>query len=77
MSKYIELDQLILARIKVRPVTFMELSRNHKIEDLADRLSKVNSHGNKMGWRLIDRRLQSLRKAGLIKYRSKQWTASP
>lgn len=66
---YTALDAAILAAIAERqPATFSQLFtrpvRTHSAE-----LEHTQRHGD--GWRVVDRRLQALRKSGRIKYQRK------
>ncbi|WP_080420769.1 hypothetical protein [Burkholderia ubonensis] len=89
MSKYETLDQLILDRIgatpapglltPAEPVPFVLLSANPAIRAESEHLAQIEKaearHGKSTapGWRIIDRRLQALRKAGKIRSTSKGW----
>lgn len=70
MSKYAELDQEILRLIKNGCADFWSLHR--RVADMCKPFSKDPSEN----FRVLDRRLQSLRKAGKIEYwRSRgQWS---
>ena len=58
-NKYEKLDQMILNRLGDRPVPFMDIMIGEVFEE-CDRLT-----GNEP-FRVLDRRLQALRKKGLI-----------
>ncbi|HDR9761502.1 hypothetical protein KDX16_15565 [Burkholderia vietnamiensis] len=89
MSKYETLDQLILERIgatpapglltPATPVPFFLISANPAISAEGERLAQIEKaearHGKSSapGWRIIDRRLQALRKAEKIRSTSKGW----
>lgn len=89
MSKYEKLDQLILDRIgattapglltSAEPVPFLLLSANPAISAESERLAQIEKaearHGKSTapGWRIIDRRLQALRKAEKIRSTGKGW----
>lgn len=62
MSKYDELDELVLSKINNIPVPFMYL-HDGEIHSLCETLSAKKYEG----FRVLDRRLQALRKKGLIK----------
>lgn len=62
MSKYNELDELVLSKINNIPVPFMYLHAG-EIHSLCETLSAKKYEG----FRVLDRRLQALRKKGLIK----------
>ncbi|MDQ0035049.1 hypothetical protein J2W30_002814 [Variovorax boronicumulans] len=69
------LDALLLESIERIPKTFAELRAEFESE--FNKHAKPNRYGDENGWRLIDRRLQALRKAGHIKFNSKLgWSAS-
>lgn len=74
MSKYQELDAALISAIKNGADTMSALDSNKKVHAL------TKPHQVKDRWghltpefRIIDRRLQALRKAGLIAYHSKRW----
>lgn len=89
MSKYEKLDQLILERIgatpapglltPVAPVPFLLISANPAISTESERLAQIEKtearqgKSSAPGWRIIDRRLQALRKAEKIRSTSKGW----
>lgn len=72
-SKYEALDALILAKIKARPATFSELYSG-SVRKECDAIAKAggNKHlaffGGGSPWRVLDRRLQALRRAGKIRH---------
>jgi len=75
MSKYASLDQMIVASITNKPgIEFSELSNSQAVqicaEALAQEENKLPPKGfhDAAGWRIVDRRLQALRKAGKIFY---------
>ena len=65
---YTELDAAILARLGEGRATFTQL-QGGKVQRAADEFG-TGLHGMP-AWRFIDRRLQALRKAGLITYQRK------
>lgn len=65
MTDYTELDAAILERLADGPLPFHALMAR-KVSEIANRLAKPDSHGVTTGWRVLDRRLQTLRKAGKI-----------
>ena len=68
MTKYNRLDELIITAILAGHFTFTELQKHDAVRDEAD------MHDTGTGFdRVIDRRLQSLRKAGRIKYAAEKW----
>lgn len=77
MADYSALDHLILSRCKHRGVTFMEMRVNEEIHDEAVAVAKPDRYGVRYGFRVIDRRLQALRKAGKLTYnRTDGWRAA-
>ncbi|MBA1366948.1 hypothetical protein FLK63_35610 [Burkholderia gladioli] len=78
VSKYTKLDALILGEIGIEPVAFHVLQHRPEIEAetiaIAD-ASPRNVWGDKVSaFRVLDRRLQALRKAGKIQASTKGWT---
>ncbi|MDF8363350.1 MULTISPECIES: hypothetical protein [Achromobacter] len=76
---YIDLDEKIEALVSAHratrdgALTFTSLSS--ALSEHANTLVPANRHGEEQGWRLIDRRLQALRKAGRLAYSRKSgWT---
>ncbi|KVP59306.1 hypothetical protein WJ91_12580 [Burkholderia ubonensis] len=76
MSKYQKLDALIIAAIDQTPKKFASINTGD-VRQESDRLGREESRpttfGEVVGWRIIDRRLQALRKAGKIKATGKGW----
>jgi hypothetical protein len=65
VSRFKEIDAAIIAKIGQGCTQFAQLSNNQELEALAMPLSEGRrSHA----WRVLDRRLQALRKAGRIAY---------
>lgn len=65
MTDYSEIDSAILKRIYEHgPQTFTELSG--ALGSIADPLARPDRFGARDAWRVIDRRLQAMRKAGKI-----------
>ncbi|WP_186211264.1 hypothetical protein [Burkholderia gladioli] len=76
MSKYTKLDALILSNITQEPTTFMRLYGS----DIANECERI-AMGEPIvrgrdpePFRILDRRLQALRKAGKIWSSTKGWT---
>lgn len=76
---YVDLDKKIESRVNAHVATrdgslsFGSLSV--ALSAHANTLVPANRHGEEQGWRLIDRRLQALRKAGRLAYSRKSgWT---
>jgi len=62
MSPYEKLDALIVVRLKIRPATFAELlSGESRIE-----CERIVGQTGGDAFRVLDRRLQALRKRGVI-----------
>lgn len=72
MSKYAELDALLLESIRTGRDTFGSLCRGSTGE-LADKLAVEFGLPCCSGDRVVDRRLQSLRKRGLISFSRSRW----
>ena len=70
MSKYAEYDKNLLDIISRSPRIFMELTEMLRKEN-----QKFCAPGDTNEWRVTDRRLQALRKAGKIKFQGCYWTA--
>jgi len=69
MSKYENLDQIILNKIGGHPAPFM----NIYVRDVFDECEKLSTHKYE-GFRVLDRRLQALKRRGLIRcIRGKGW----
>ena len=63
---YTDLDAAILAVIDNAPVTFLVVSR-----EVAPQSEKLAAHDLAPAWRIVDRRLQAMRKIGKIRYQRK------
>lgn len=63
--KYLKLDEAILAAVKDGQTTYMMICG--RVKGLANEISPSDT------FRLIDRRLQRLRKDGWIKLERKEW----
>lgn len=71
MKKYDEIDNAIMVEMDASPVSFNQLhSRNVFI--LCAEYAKTENRNN-TDWRILDRRLQALRKAGKITFTGKGW----
>lgn len=73
-TDFTHLDELLFEAIEQQPMSFETLRA--KFESEFDKHAKPNRYGDQNGWRLIDRRLQALRKAGRIEFVKKQWHAA-
>lgn len=77
MSKYEKLDALILSEIGVSPISFAYLRGCRALMSECDRHAKeAGTKRSPYGvddWRILDRRLQALRKTGKIKATGKGW----
>ncbi|HHC0746911.1 TPA: hypothetical protein ACN7TL_003974 [Klebsiella pneumoniae] len=73
MEKYLELDKKIMVKIGDNPVPFSLLFVRDS--DIANECEKIaNEEGKtKEPYRILDRRLQTLRKAGVIRSTPKGW----
>ncbi|WP_124492425.1 hypothetical protein [Burkholderia stagnalis] len=91
MSKYDVLDGLVLDRIggtpspgllvAAQPVPFFLINANTAIKAESERLAEVekseatHNRTTAPAWRIVERRLQALRKGGKIRATSKGWVA--
>ena len=71
MSKYSKLDNAIRNKIGGSPVPFAQIF----VRDVRDECDSIAlEEGNPVAFRILDRRLQALRKAGVIKsIKGKGW----
>ncbi|WAS56245.1 hypothetical protein MK974_24405 [Burkholderia ambifaria] len=76
MSKYQKLDALILTAIGDVPKKFAFIDVG-AVRTESERISKEEENprtrGEVVAWRMVDRRLQALRKAGKIRSTSTGW----
>lgn len=63
MSQYKDLDDMIIKRLKTNPATFTDLMRGD-IRKECDTIASLSVRGE--SFRVLDCRLQSLRKSGRI-----------
>lgn len=69
-TKYEKLDSLILNKIGGHPQTFSAIC----VRDVADECNRIaKEDGTREAFRICDRRLQALRKAGKINHTGKGW----
>ncbi|KVT03376.1 hypothetical protein WT24_27080 [Burkholderia sp. MSMB1078WGS] len=76
MSKYHKLDTLIVASIEDTPKKFSAVNTGavrEESERLAREECRPTTFGDVVGWRIVDRRLQAVRKSGKIRSTSKGW----
>ncbi|KVE08406.1 hypothetical protein [Burkholderia anthina] len=76
MSKYQKLDALILASIDELPKKFAAVNTGavrEESERLAREECRPTTFGEVVGWRIVDRRLQAVRKTGKIRSTPKGW----
>ncbi|KVM87695.1 hypothetical protein WT06_22385 [Burkholderia anthina] len=76
MSKYKKLDELIVSSIDETPKKFSAVNTGAvraESERLAREESRSTTFGEVVGWRIVDRRLQAVRKTGKIRSTSKGW----
>ncbi|WP_438332893.1 hypothetical protein [Burkholderia pseudomallei] len=76
MSKYKKLDDLIVASIDNTPKKFAAVNTGavrEESERLAREECRPTTFGEVVGWRIVDRRLQAVRKTGQIRSTSKGW----
>ncbi|WP_334052145.1 hypothetical protein [Burkholderia cepacia] len=76
MSKFQKLDALILASIDDNPKKFVAINTGavrEESERLAREECRPTTFGEVVGWRIVDRRLQAVRKTGKVRSTSKGW----
>lgn len=76
MSKFQKLDALILASIDDTPKKFATVNTGavrEESERLAREECRPTTFGDVVSWRIVDRRLQAVRKTGKIQSTSKGW----
>lgn len=76
MSKYKKLDELIVASIDETPKKFAAVNTGavrEESERLAREECRPTTFGEVVGWRIVDRRLQAVRKTGKIRSTSNGW----
>ncbi|WP_175657945.1 hypothetical protein [Burkholderia vietnamiensis] len=76
MSKYERLDALIVASIDETPKKFAAVNTGavrEESERLAREECRPTTFGEVVGWRIVDRRLQAVRKTGKIRSTSNGW----
>ncbi|MDN7541173.1 hypothetical protein [Burkholderia cenocepacia] len=76
MSKYKKLDELIVASIDDTPKKFAAVNTGavrEESERLACEECRPTTFGEVVGWRIVDRRLQAVRKTGKIRSTSTGW----
>ncbi|WP_175829023.1 hypothetical protein [Burkholderia cepacia] len=76
MSKYKKFDDLIVASIDETPKKFAAINAGavrEESERLAREECRPTTFGEVVGWRIVDRRLQAVRKTGKIRSTSKGW----
>lgn len=66
MTNYADLDEQIVAYVMDGRNEFWKVYE--PLRKQADALATPNRRGEREGWRVIDRRLQALRKAGKLAY---------
>ena len=73
MTDYTKLDAAILKELASGPAPNFLLCE--RLRHISEPLAKPNRYGQVEGWRVVDRRLQALRKAGrIIPGRKVGWT---
>lgn len=76
MSKYEEFDAALLSAICNGADKLDAMCGNQKLKSLAQPLREKDRWGNLTDvFRIIDRRLQALRKKGMIAYNGTRWVA--
>jgi hypothetical protein len=75
-ADYTLFDNALLATIRAGKTQFSAIASGRTAE-FANTLAGKDRHGYPQGWRLIDRRLQAMRKAGKLAYdRKTGWSAA-
>lgn len=68
-------DNALVATVRAGKTQFHQINAGRTLE-FANKLAGKDHRGDALGWRLIDRRLQALRKAGRLAYdRKTGWSA--
>lgn len=68
-DKYAQLDAAIVQAIREGKTTFTPLTA--AVDKQADALAKPDRYGQLDGWRVIDRRLQAMRRRGVLQFSHK------
>lgn len=73
MTDYTEFDAALIEAIRQatpreRCVEFSCFAYNQPLRDMATALARPDRYGDRAGWRVTDRRLQALRKAGKLAF---------
>lgn len=66
-TDYTLFDRSVLSHVSAGKSQFYQISAGGLLH-FANELAGKDARGDDMGWRLIDRRLQALRKAGKLTY---------
>ncbi len=75
MSKYAEFDAALLVHIRAGGAKAMLLEHKEDLKRLGEPHQIETRYGRKSIYRVIDGRLQNLRKRGLIRFNGKTWEA--
>jgi hypothetical protein len=76
-EKYAELDEAIVLKIGVAKARTFHQIASGDLRRMADAIATPDRYGDRPGWRVIDRRLQALRKSGKLSYsRNTGWSAA-
>lgn len=67
MTDYTDFDDILIAKVAGGATSFTDL-RGGPLELLGNTIAGADRNGNPQGWRVIDRRLQALRKAGRLTF---------
>jgi hypothetical protein len=73
MSKYDEYDQMLIAKIKAGKDTVTPLEHDPDLRQLAEPHRSTGHFDKTPYFRVVDKRLQALRKQGAIGYENKRW----
>lgn len=74
IPKFAKLDRLIIEHIQTGKNTFGRLQGGEVLAEAKLHAKIVDRCGKNNAWRVIDRRLQALRKKGLIHFQSGRWS---
>lgn len=70
-ADYTELDAAILHELSASRLTAATICA--RVVRISEPLATPDRWGDRAGWRVVDRRLQALRKSGAIETRNQRW----
>lgn len=71
MSQYDNLDAAIIKAIRRGKTTFFVIEHDRAVKAESDQLGALTGA---VSWRIVDRRLQAMRKVGRIAYSKRAWS---